>query len=80
LGKVFFFKIFSKLLFQILKFKLFSKVKHFKPFSKFSKQFKNFYNFPQQTINTMQPKDDAQALTASKIIKMILKYLKAKFI
>jgi hypothetical protein len=28
----------------------------------------------------MQPKDDAQALIASKIIKMIFKYFKAKFI
>jgi hypothetical protein len=28
----------------------------------------------------MQPKYDAQALVASKIIKMIFKYLKAKFI
>jgi hypothetical protein len=49
-------------------------------FSNFFKLLNSFKTSHKQTINTMQPKDDAQALIASKIIKMIFKYLKAKFI
>ena len=44
--------------------------------------FKTFYDFQTTHIQTktMQTKNDAQALVASKIIQMIFKYLKAKFI
>jgi hypothetical protein len=44
-----------------------------------------FFNFmifktSHKQAKSRQQKDDAQALIASKIIKMIFKYLKAKFI
>jgi hypothetical protein len=41
----------------------------FKPFSTFQNILKTFKTSHKQTINTMQPKDDAQALIASKIIQ-----------
>jgi hypothetical protein len=56
--------------FQTFKFfQTLLKPKHFKLFSNFQIILKTFKTSHQQTINTMQPKDDAQALIASEIIQ-----------
>jgi hypothetical protein len=53
--------------FSNFKFKLFSK--HFNPIQNFQNILKTFKTSRKQTINTMQPKDDAQALIATKLLK-----------
>jgi hypothetical protein len=63
-----------------LNLKLFQNLNTSSLFQNFQNKLKTFRTTHKQTINTVQLKDDAQALIASKIIKMIFKYLKAKFI
>jgi hypothetical protein len=63
LGGFWSFSFFQTLFLNLLK--LF-KPKHFKLFSNFQIILKTFKASHQQTINTMQPKDDAQTLIASK--------------
>jgi hypothetical protein len=65
-GLVFFF--FSNLFKLLSSFQTLFKPKHFKLFSNFQIIVKTFKNSHQQITNTMQRKDDAQALIASKII------------
>jgi hypothetical protein len=68
-----FFSFFPNLFLNLFKllnsFQTLFKPKHFKLFSNFQIILKTFETSHEQTINTMQPKDDAQALFASKIIQ-----------
>jgi hypothetical protein len=64
-------KLFSKpfQLFKLLNLNSFQNLNTSSLFQNFQNNLKTFKTSHKQTINTMQPKDDAQALIASKLLK-----------
>jgi hypothetical protein len=65
-------------LFKLLNLNSFQNLNNSSLFQIFQNIFQTFKTSHKQTINTMQPKDDAHALIASKIIKMIFEYFKGQ--
>jgi hypothetical protein len=72
------FSLFFSNLFKLLNLNSFQNLNTSSLFQNFQNNLKICKTSYKQTINTMQLKDDAQALIGSKIIKMLFKYFKGQ--
>jgi hypothetical protein len=72
------FSLFFSNLFKLLNLNSFQNLNTSSLFQNFQNNLKTCKTSYKQTINTMQLKDDAQALIGSKIIKMLFKYFKGQ--